>query len=94
MTRILIVAAATLFFSSSMASAQVTTQGLPDAANPAATPPAPDNARTGTADRPPAAAVPDPNAPGSATSGQAPAASEKMHPEMGGDRRPPGAAQK
>jgi hypothetical protein len=95
MTRILIVAAGVLFVSS-MASAQLPTQDLPDAANPTATPPVSNDESTQT-DRPPAAAVPDANAPGPAISGQAPAASEKMHPEMGGvggDRPFPGAEKK
>jgi hypothetical protein len=90
-------AVAALFISGGIASAQAPTRDFPDAANPTATPPAANNPRTGTPDRPPAATMPDANTPDPATTGQAPVTSEKMQPEMdsvGGPKSPPGAEKK
>ena len=87
-----ILAGATLLISSGVASAQTPARDLPDAANPSAAGPAPNNARTGTADRPPS--TPDANAP---NAGQNPVGSEKMQPEMdsvGGGKTAPGAEKK
>jgi hypothetical protein len=93
--RCIILATATLLISSGIASAQTPARDLPDAANPSAAGPAPNNARTGTADRPPlSATTPDANAP---NAGQNPVGSEKMQPEMdsvGGGKTAPGAEKK
>jgi len=81
----------------SVASAQTPARDLPAAANPNAAGPAPNNARTGTPDRPPAASLPDASAPDPTITGQAPASSEKMQPEMdsvGGGKTAPGAEKK
>ena len=97
MTKITLFTAAALLISSGIASAQMPTQDLPDAANPTATPPVSNSPKTGTSDRPPTATMPDANAPNPATAGQAPASSEKMQPEMdsvGGGRTAPGAEKK
>jgi hypothetical protein len=90
-------AVAALFIGGGIASAQAPTRDFPDAANPTAAPPAANNPRTGTPDRPPAATMPDANTPDPATTGQAPVTSEKMQPEMdsvGGPKSPPGAEKK
>jgi hypothetical protein len=93
--RCTILAIATLLISSGVASAQTPARDLPDAANPSAAGPAPNNARAGTADRPPSSATtPDANAP---IAGQNPAGSEKMQPEMdsvGGGKTAPGEEKK
>jgi hypothetical protein len=77
----IIPATITLLVTGAIAWAQTPARDLPDAANPSAAGPAPNNARTGTPDRPAAASVPD-TAPDATITRQAPAASEKMHPEM------------
>lgn len=90
-------AVAALLISGGNASAQTPTRDFPDAANPTAAPPAANNPRTGTPDRPPAATMPDANAPDPATTGQAPTTSEKIQPEMdsvGAPKPPPGAEKK
>jgi hypothetical protein len=89
--------AAALFVSAGIASAQLYAPDLPDAANPAATSPASNDRGSSPSDRPPAVSMPDAKAPDPATVGQAPATSEKMHPEMdsvGTGKTPPGAEMK
>jgi hypothetical protein len=89
--------AAALFVSAGIASAQLYAPDLPDAANPTATPPASNDRVSSPSDRPPAASTPDANAPDPGTVGQAPATSEKMHPEMdsvGTGKTPPSAEKK
>jgi hypothetical protein len=86
-----------LLIGTAIASAQTPSRDLPDAANPSGAGLAPNNARSGTLDRPPAASVPDASAPDPAITGQAPATSEKMQPEMdsvGGGKTAPGAEKK
>jgi hypothetical protein len=86
-------AATALLMSCGIASAQAPARDLPDAANPSAGTPAPNNARTGTPERPPAATMPDANMPDPITTGRVPASSEKMQREMdnvGGGKTAPG----
>ena len=93
----IILTTTTLLLSGAIASAQTPARDLPDAANPNAAGPAPNNARTGTLDRPPAASVPDASAPDPTITGEALAPSEKMQPEMdsvGGGKTAPGAEKK
>src|SRR4051794_29946483 len=95
--RCIILTTITLLLSGAIASAQTPAQDLPDAANPNAAGPAPNNARTGTPDRPPGASLPDASAPDPTMTGQAPASSEKMQPKMdsvGGGKTAPGAERK
>jgi hypothetical protein len=92
--RCIILTTTTLLLSAAIASAQTPARDLPDAANPNAAGPAPNNARTGTPDRPPVVSLPDASAPDPTITGQAPASSEKMQPEMdsvGGGKTAPGA---
>jgi hypothetical protein len=92
--RCIILATATLLISNGIASAQTPARDLPDAANPSAAGPAPNNASTETADWPPSSAtMPDATAP----IAQNPAGSEKMQPEMdsvGGGKTAPGEEKK
>jgi hypothetical protein len=87
----------TLLLSSAVASAQTPARDLPDATNPNTVGPAPNNARTGTTDRPPAASSPNASTPDPTITGQAPGSSEKMQPEMdnvGPSKTTPGAEKK
>jgi hypothetical protein len=93
----IVLATMTLLLSGAIASAQSPARDLPDAANPSAAGPAPNNARTGTPDRPPAASAPNASIPDPTITGQAPASSEKMQPEMdsvGENKTAPGAEKK
>ena len=93
----IIFAIAALLVSGAFASAQTPSRDLPDAANPSSASPAPNNASTGSSDRPAAATMPDANTPAPSATGQAPATSEKMQPEMdsvGGGKTAPGKEKK
>jgi hypothetical protein len=90
----MILTAIMLLLSGAISSAQTPARDLPDAANPSAAGPAPNNARTGTPDRPPAAS-PDASAPDPTSTGQAPASSEKMPLDsVGGGKTAPGEEKK
>ena len=71
-------AATALLMSCGIASAQAPARDLPDAANPSAAAPAPNNARTRTPERPPPATMPDANMPDPITTGRVPASTSSQ----------------
>ena len=88
--RCIILATATLLISNGIASAQTPARDLPDAANPSAAGPAPNNASTETADRPPSSAtMPDATAPIAGRIPPAPRKCSLKWTASAGARRPP-----